>query len=162
MPILPAGQVVHSPIFDSVPGGQGTHAVCAALGCVPPGHVVQTTPSGLISLLPQRMQNVECPRKEQASPGSHGFWLQRVTSAASPEKALSGWSKLVLLIMMLRAEMDMSALPRAATLCRKMQPSMTSLPWAAVAMAPPCHRQTSLAWKTEAKAAHCAKFSMIV
>ena len=34
-PTLPAGQVAHSPLFDSVPGGQETHAVCAALGTVP-------------------------------------------------------------------------------------------------------------------------------
>ena len=75
-PILPAGQVVHSPIFDSLPGGQGTHAFCGASGSVPPGHAVHATPSGPISLLAQRSQNVECVWKEQDSPRSQGFATQ--------------------------------------------------------------------------------------
>ena len=75
-PTLPAGQVVHSPIFDSVPGGQETHAVCSALGSVSAGQAVQATPSGPISLLAQRSQNVECVWKEQDSPGLQGFATQ--------------------------------------------------------------------------------------
>ena len=76
MPILPAGQVVHRPIFDSLPGGQGTHAVCPTSGSVSGGHAVQVTPSGPISLLAQRSQNVECVWKEQDSPRSQGFAMQ--------------------------------------------------------------------------------------
>ena len=75
-PTVPAGQVVHSPIFDSLPAGQDTHAVCSALGSVLAGQAVQTTPSGPISLLAQRSQNVECVWKEQASPKPQGFATQ--------------------------------------------------------------------------------------
>jgi hypothetical protein len=136
----------------------------SSVGCWPEGQATQLMPSGPFSFEAQRLQNVECSRNVQDSPNSQGFSSQRLTVAASPTKAPSGSSKLVFVMVMLRAAMDMSTLPCAAMLLRKIPWSMPSAPPPAVAMAPPCNilsgstrvqMQYCLGWATTIKNALC-------